>query len=197
MNKLWYKDPKILLNNMGDFFPTSDLTKEEKINSLARLALYLGTIILMVGEDTNWLILSLIILGISYFMSVNENFNEVNDNCQMPTKDNPFMNYTVSDLIDNPNRSPACEYEKVKDNIRTEFRASVYADSSDLWGRYINDRNFYTTPNTEIVNDQTGFAQWCFGNSGECKTTGENCLKVRDPVFHRGRIIIDDDLNKE
>lgn len=197
MNKLWYKDPKILLNNMGDFFPTSDLSKEEKINSLARLALYLGIIILMVGEDTNWLILSLIILGISYFMSVNENFNEVNDNCQMPTKDNPFMNYTVSDLIDNSNRSPACEYEKVKDNIRKEFRASVYADSSDLWGRYINDRNFYTTPNTEIVNDQTGFAQWCFGNSGECKNTGENCLKVRDPVFHRGRIIIDDNLNKE
>ena len=39
-----------------------------------------------------------------------------------------------------------------------------------------------------IVNKQTEFANWCYGGSGECKSTGNNCLKYRDPVYHRGRI---------
>jgi hypothetical protein len=39
-------------------------------------------------------------------------------------------------------------------------------------------------PNTGIVNDQMGFAKWCFGDSGSCKTFGEGCLKYKDPVYH-------------
>ena len=197
MTKLWYEEPQVLLDNLDDFFPTNDLKREEKVNSLARLAIYLGIILIIVEKDTNWLILSLIILFISYFIGVNEEFIDIKKNCQEPTKNNPFMNYTVGDLIDDPNRPPACDYEKTKDEIRNKFRSSVYSDSSDLWGRFITDRNFYTTPNTDIVNDQIGFAKWCFGNSGECKTTGKNCLKVRDPVFHRGRIIVDEEPYKE
>jgi hypothetical protein len=60
-----------------------------------------------------------------------------------------------------------------------------------MWGQLINDRNYYTSPNIEIVNDQTGFAQWCFTNnegSGKCKSYGSDCLKDRDVRFHRGRI---------
>ena len=62
-----------------------------------------------------------------------------------------------------------------------------------MWGKFISDRNYYTMPNTEIVNDQTGFAKWCFGNSGECKSFGTNCLKQRDPTYHRGRFTTLDD----
>jgi serine/threonine protein phosphatase PrpC len=40
----------------------------------------------------------------------------------------------------------------------------------------------------DIVNDQIGFAKWCMGNSGECKTTGNNCLKINDPIYSIGRI---------
>ena len=98
------------------------------------------------------------------------------------------MNYTLGDLIENTNRPAACKYEDSKKNIRKEFRSHLYSDSSDIWGKFITDRNYYTMPNTDIVNDQTGFALWCFGNSGECKTTGNNCLKQRDPTYHRGRM---------
>ena len=32
-------------------------------------------------------------------------------------------------------------------------------------------------PNTRVVNDQKGFAEWCYGKIGECKSDGKNCLK--------------------
>jgi hypothetical protein len=191
MNKLWYNSPYNIFENMTEFFPFKDLSNERKINALARLALYFTILIIIFNEDHNWLILSILLLILSFFLGYTEKFTtELNaESCQKPTKDNPFMNYTVGDLIDNPYREGACKYDNVKNEIQKEFRAHVFADSSDLWGRNINDRNFFTNPNTSIVNDQTGFANWLLGSSGECKTTGKNCLKVRDPTFHRGRFV--------
>ena len=106
------------------------------------------------------------------------------------------MNYTVGDLIDNSDRPEACKYDDIKDEMRLEFRKKLFTDSSDLWGKYISDRNFYTTANTEIINKQKEFAEWCYGGQGECKSLGTNCLKQRDPTYNRGRITtnIDDNL---
>lgn len=193
MNKLWYKSPSYILEDITEFFPFKDLSNERKINALARLAILFAILIIIFNEDYNWLILSLLLLLISLYLgyiSSNEiqNFSS-SETCQKPTKDNPFMNYTVGDLMDNPLRSAACPYDNVKNDIKSEYRAHVFADSSDLWGRNINDRNFFINPNTSIVNDQIGFANWLLGSSGECKTTGKNCLKVRDPTFHRGRFM--------
>jgi hypothetical protein len=200
MTELWYQNPKVLLDNYDQFFPNKSLDRNQKINALARFAIYYSALIIIFNTDSKWLSVSAIILVVSYFLGRSENFTSEDreldpENCQPPTKDNPFMNYTVGDLIESPNRLPACDYEKVKDEMRKQFRSHLYSDSSDIWGKFISDRNFYTMPNTEIVNDQTGFAQWCFGNSGQCKSEGKNCLKQRDPVYHRGRITtIDDDV---
>ena len=50
-----------------------------------------------------------------------KNFEEVNkkQTCVRPTKNNPFMNFTLGDNVE---RLPACEYEDVKDEMRNEFR---------------------------------------------------------------------------
>jgi hypothetical protein len=193
MTDLWYHNPKILLENVDQFFPNKKLNRIEKINSLARFSIYYSILLILLGQDSKWLSVSVIILLISTFLGTTEKFVSINNksdsnNCTKPTKENPFMNYTLGDLMENTNRSAACKYEDSKEKIRKEFRSHLYSDSSDIWGKFITDRNFYTMPNTEIVNDQTGFALWCFGNSGECKTTGNNCLKQRDPTYHRGRM---------
>ena len=201
MTNLWYNNPKILLDNIDQFFPNKKLNRIEKLNSLARFAIYYSILVIIFRQNINLHSISIIILLISYFLGTTEKFtlldNKLNTNknistsikkCQEPTKENPFMNYTVGDLIDNSTRLPACNYENVKDKIRTNFRSHLYTDKSDLWGKFISDRNYYTMPNTDIVNDQTGFALWCFGDSGKCKSLGQNCLKQRDPTYHRGRI---------
>ncbi len=201
MTDLWYNNLSVLFDNIDQFFPSKNLTRNEKINSLARFAIYYSILIMFFGQDSKYLSISVIILLISIYIGSTEHFASIleganKDNldkvnttkCQKPTKDNPFMNYTVGDLIDNPERLPACNYENVKDDIRKEFKSQTPTDISDIWGKFISDRNFYTMPNTDIVNDQTGFALWCFGDSGKCKTEGTNCLKQRDPTYHRGRM---------
>ena len=197
MTNLWYNNPEELLTNLDQFLPTKNLNRIQKINSLARFSIYYILLISIFKYDNKYISVGIIIMLISIFLGTTEGFtstdNVLPQDCQKPTKDNPFMNYTVNDLMTNPNRLRACDYESVKDEMRKEFRQTVYSDTSDIWGKFITDRNYYTMPNTELVNDQTGFATWCFGNSGECKTYGTNCLKVRDPTYHRGRMTTIDD----
>jgi hypothetical protein len=168
MTELWYDNPYVLLDNYKEMFPTKNLDRTQKINALVRLCIYYTCIIIFFNKSHNWLYISLIVFLISIYLSkyetINTNLSQIN--CHIPTKNNPYMNYTIGDLIDNPHRNKACKLENM-DNM---------------------DRELYTMPNTRVINDQTAFAKWCFGNSGECKTLGTNCLKQRDPTYHRGRL---------
>ena len=82
-------------------------------------------------QDLQLLSVGVVILLLSYFLGATENFvskdldlNTPEKNCQKPTKDNPFMNYTVGDLINNKERSQACLYDMdgIKESMRKEFR---------------------------------------------------------------------------
>jgi hypothetical protein len=202
MENIWYRNPKILLQNLDQFFPNKTLSRVNKLNALARFAIYYSLLVIILRQDTKWMSVSLIILLITIFMGSSERFNSIdpilnNEVCQEPSKHNPFMNFTVSDLVDNPKRKPACDYESTKNKIRANFRSHLHTDMSDIWGRFISDRNFYTMPNTNIVNDQTGFAKWCFGDSGACKSEGRDCIKLIDPAYASGRLTyVKDDQEK-
>ena len=200
MTELWYKNPKVLLDNMNQFFPSKTLNRIEKINSLARFAIYYFILINMFSDDKSWGSISIIILLISIYLGSTEKFTLDNINnidfrneldirtCQNPTIDNPFMNYTIGDLISSPDRPPACKYEDVKIDMEVDFRNKLFSDPNDMWGRQISSRQFYTMPNTAIVNDQIGLGKACFGNSGDCKTFGQNCLEVNDIMYHTMRL---------
>ena len=213
MNELWYNNPKVLLKNLDEFFPDKDLNYNNKINSLVRFSIYYSILIILLDYNINYLYISLLLIIISYYFGnyyyisqENENFEKENNNfiksksnkeCKRPTENNPFMNYTLGELIDNSNESrEACKYDEIKDEMRQNFRKDLYTDTSDLWGKYISDRNFYTMPNTDIINKQSEFAEWCYGGHGKCKETGNDCLKERDPTYNRGRITteVDDNL---
>jgi hypothetical protein len=191
MSELWYQNPKILLTNLDQFFPNTYLSKTDKVNAIARFAIYYTMLILLFRQDAKWMAISVLLLIVSYFLgSTNKLKSKNNDMFTAPTKENPFMNYTLGDLFDNPERNPGYGYYDIKDEIRKEYRGQLTSDPMDVWGKYINDRNFYTMPNTQIVNDQTGFAMSCFGDSGMCKSLGKDCLKYRDPTYNRGRYTV-------
>ena len=192
MTELWYE-------NLGQFLPTKNQTNNEKNNALIRFTIYFTIIILFFNQDTRLLSISIIIILITFFIGKTEEFdsiykinldNNLNNNlnnktCHNPTIDNPYMNYTVGDLINNPDRLAGCN--NVKPLVRQAFSTRLFSDSSDIWGKFVSDRNFYTMPNKQIVNNQLGLANWCYGGSGKCKTSGTNCLKDRNPEYHRGR----------
>jgi hypothetical protein len=192
MSKLWYNNPKVLFDNMHEFFPNNDLTREEKINAIVRFSLYYSVLVIVFQQDTKWLSISVLLLIVSYGLGYYEKFEEIKkkESCTKPTKENPFMNFTIADLTDNPDRPPACPYDDVKDDIKEQFSKSVLPDPADLWGKSISQRNFFTMPWTTATNDQTALAKWLYGKSGECKNLGKNCDKNRDNRYHHSRYYI-------
>ena len=89
-----------------------------------------------------------------------------------PTKENPLMNVDLSK--DNPNRPPA---EKsylpnventinnfVKENANESVNDNLFRDVGDEIELNHSMRQFYTTPNTTIPNDQKSFGNFCDGN---------------------------------
>jgi hypothetical protein len=190
---IWYKNPNILFKNIDQMFPSANMSIIEKNNSIARLALFLLILFLLSSMDKKWLCVPMFLFLLSYYYHVRNNkelYFNIEDKekiCTRPTLSNPFMNYTLGDAYKSNNRPPACNYENVKKDMRQKFRSTIYADPNDIWGKNISDRNFYIMPNTNIVNNQVEFANWCYNmkESGECKTLGSNCLKYRDPRYHR------------
>jgi hypothetical protein len=45
MTELWYRNPRILFDKYDEFFPNKNLNRIEKINSLARFAIYFAVLI--------------------------------------------------------------------------------------------------------------------------------------------------------
>lgn len=200
VNELWYNNPTVLFDNMTQILPLNSLSPNQKINSLIRLAIYYTLIVLLFIKPPNrknLLSVSIIIVLSSFLINTEEDFNQNlsmpstivspdKENCQKPTPNNPFMNFTLGDFIENPKRERACNYVNNKELVKQNFNKLIdipIVDSNNL-----SDRNFYTMPNTGVVNEQEDFAKWIFGDSGRCKTSGEDCLKVIDPIYHIGRI---------
>lgn len=187
---LWYEKPTILLNDWNIVPFSKDINKN--INSLARFAILLIIYINFNGVSQKYTSIPLIILLISAVIKPVENFiatNKKNRKYRMPTKNNPFMNFTVAEYIKNPKAKPAHQYsKKIVKEVRSKFLAG-YNDYNvtDFFNRNHSDRAFYTMPVTTVVNDQKGFAMKLLGGSGLCKSFGINCLKNRDTRHHHSR----------
>ena len=196
MSNYWFINPLVLFNNIDEIIPFNNYSRIQKANSVARLSLYLVLLIWIGNFDKSWLGLVLFMLLMSWMYGKIEKFEvepvEINKKvigyCTKPTENNPYMNYTLGDHMDNPDRPPACSIEKVRPDTLKEFRKSIGWDSADIWGQSFSDRAFFTTPNTGVVSDQTGFALSLLGDSGRCKTTGFGCLKISDPAYQKGRV---------
>lgn len=109
--------------------------------------------------------------------------------CVPPTRHNPFMNVTPVDRADFPNRPPACDvgHKDVKKRMERHYDHNLYKDVSDVFGRNASSRNFYTMPSTQIPNDQSGFAEWCYKPPPSCKEGfGSQCFKNIMPNYVTG-----------
>ena len=98
-----------------------------------------------------------------------------------PTLENPMGNVLLPELNANPNRKPAkLAYDCDHKNVINKMTKVSIIKNSDVDPRLFKDlgdqlefdysmRNFYTTPNTTIPNDQKSFAEFCYGNMPSCK----------------------------
>ena len=114
-----------------------------------------------------------------------EKFINDPDTFDKPTPENPFCNVRNTDIDFNPNKKPAPPSfnENINEQILESAKQMVrnaHPDQPDIGDRLFTDlgdqfvfeqsmRPFYSMPSTTIPNDQTGFAEFCYGNMVSCK----------------------------
>jgi hypothetical protein len=180
-------------NYISELWPNNTMTIERKLNAISRLILFLTVIGVLITKSFRLLISSLITLSVIvllYRIKDNkkvETFKNnkpsvfIKDNFQEPTINNPLGNVLLTDIQDNPlkkNAAPSFNLnvndkinEKTRDMIiDTSFEGDdkmkdkLFKDLGDSVNFENSMRNFNSTPNTRIANDQNAFANFLYGN---------------------------------
>ena len=103
---------------------------------------------------------------------------------QSPEPSNPAMNVLLTQISDEPDRKQAApaynpEVEEKMNKATQAFISSnfdnpkidekLFKDLGDSFDFDNSMRTWYATANTQIPNDQKGFAEYCYGNMISCK----------------------------
>lgn len=190
MEQFWFNQPSILLNKayITNIIPRSNQTLEEKLNAFTRLVICIALFVNVILRGSlkvlyvTLIICTLVILlyksskkkqGEPFFSSspCNElqNMREQISNTR-PTPENPMMNVMLPEIKDNPDRPEASRAycakvdKEINQSVRSNLDKKLFRNLGDEIDFDTSMRQFYTTPNTLIPNDQAGFAEFCFGN---------------------------------
>jgi hypothetical protein len=183
MNPVWFDEPKVLFNpdRLLRFWPTPDMTAEERVNASTRFVIY-ATVITMTfrtnPRDYKVLLLAAMVMVAMWALYINgavkgsgepsgtENYQ--GGECRRPTRDNPMSNISVAEF-GKPSPPPACSYptvrKEVMDNLDNTipFDASRSRSSLPEHQRNAASRQFVTMPVSTVPGAQTEFAEWCYG----------------------------------
>lgn len=195
VNEYWYNNIDLLFekSKLLEFWPNKVQTKEEQFNSISRFIIYSGLTLSIYNTQSYYFIVSLfiLILIVSFSKRLKNKYIKKNNNvvkstnpnltkkmlqeCQDPTSNNPFSNVLMSDYTENPDRAPACSSELKSKEIKDKFNDGLFRDINDIYERENSQRQFYTTANTMIPNDQVNFAKWLYKKDNTCKSDPSTC----------------------
>ena len=190
MSKIWFLDLSEIVdtNKLNEFYPRNSMMYNEKLNSFMRFSIYFSTIVFLLNKNVK-VFYSIFFSGVLTVILYNYKsdifecakepfFNERNvKKCTQPNKNNPFMNVLMSDYQGNVQRNQACDVDndKIKNKMEKHFYNDLFKGIDEVYDNKYSYRQFYTTPNTTIPNDQEGFAKWLYFQEGE--TLKEKHLK--------------------
>jgi len=192
----WFNDITILYNrdHIIEFFPSKRFDIIRKLNSIVRLSIIYGLIMYLVKRENIYLMIPLIVMGITWVIWYNNDktktsdiinksmsdqlddivkINDLDSECRIPSKDNPFMNPGLDDYSSDKNTQlkscPSYNNIGVQKRVDELFQADLYRDVTDIFGKNNSQRQFYTVPGNQVPNDQGSFAQWLYGTPETCK----------------------------
>jgi len=193
VSTFWLDNPSILLNKnkITELWPLSQYSLADKLNAVTRLVIILTLLGYLFTRSIKILvtgIITLVILVILYksqsrkrklnkkilkegFTSP-ELYKKVKNNFVSPTKKNPLMNVLLPEIQYNPKRKPAAPaFNPIVEKKINEKVADprLFLDLGDNIAFDQSMRNFYSTANTTIPNDQKAFADFCYGNMPSCR----------------------------
>ena len=158
----WSNDPNILLKQpyVFEFFPTENMTYEQKLNSISRLVILITLVSFIISKNYRLLIICIITLFsiflLYYYQETenkkkegkklqdSENFENPNianmkkmphasDVFQQPNSENPFGNVLNTDIGFHPNKKPAppAYNENINDEILEQAKSFVRESNPD------------------------------------------------------------------
>jgi len=171
-----------------------DMTFQEKIIIIGYFILFMSFIFTLIFRNIAILLLGIFLCLIlahiyTYYENKENNKEETlekfnrdiiyNETCVKPNLENPFMNPTMVNIQNNPNKNiKACyiDNEKIRNEIDYYFKTPVFKDVKDIYERNFSDRQFYTVPSSTIPNNQGDFAKWLYYRKTSCKEgNGQQC----------------------
>lgn len=178
----WFNDFSILVDKerLTEFFPNNFMSHSEKLNAIFRFSIYSTIILMLYYKNNNILIIPLFMAGLTLYihkfnkLPVNNDiktkemkFKELREECELPSKDNPFMNTLVHELNDGPKKTHCnIEDEDVKEDIEQNFNHNLYKDVNDIYNKNNSQRMFHTMPETTEYGvkhgDSVKFAKWLY-----------------------------------
>ncbi len=192
---LWVNDITILINTdkLVEFFPTSEMSRSEKLNAITRFSIYASIIMFLYNRNTNSFFFAIITMSVIFLLNHSnmlkgniDNFEKTvetadrENSCVEPTRENPFMNVLLTDYEKNPTRSEACttyNNPDIQKQMNDEFNHNLYRDVSNIFNRNNSQRQFYTNPATSIPNNQGDFVNWLYNRPKTCKEgNGQQCI---------------------
>lgn len=198
----WLNNPMILIDpkRLNEFFPHPYMTKVEQLNAVTRFTIYLAILLTMIKLNVNYMYIAITGFLITFFIYHNNSELKNSENLEKyevyknksknnkktvyvkPSYNNPFMNPTLLDINNNPDREAYSkksfiDNDEIKNEIEDKFSYNLYQDANDVFGKSNSQRQFYTTPVTTIPNKQDDFAQWLYGKPESCKEkNGFQCI---------------------
>lgn len=196
----WYNQPSILYERpyLFEIFPVKEFDNIRKLNAIVRFTIYYSIFVYIYNRDTNMFAVPVITALVTYLLWKNNSSlqkdetltqlkNDVpviaeshNVGCQIPTKDNPFMNvpfYDVSADKELPKSCTSYDNKGVQRKIENEFDKGLYRNYTDIFRKENSQRQFFTVPGREGIPDQSAFAHWLYRTTDTCKEgNGLACL---------------------
>jgi hypothetical protein len=202
----WLNNPNILFKSdeISHIWPTSDMSFEDKLNSITRLVVLLTIVGYLITKNSKIILSGIITLGaiiLLYKLKTKNNKPEGFTNADIfsilktdftePTVVNPVMNILLPEISDNPYRKEAAPAFNplVEANINDQTKKFVVNNFNDpaIEERLFNDlgdnftfdqsmRTWNAMPSTTIPNDQKGFTDYCYADMIACRDIDNNEL---------------------
>eukprot|EP00798_Chlamydomonas_sp_ICE-L_P019645 gene19645-26331_t len=165
----------------------------QRMNAVMRFSVYFAVVMIVLTSNMKYVLVPVVVAIITYLLhqrmpqstgptlkdgQVYDKFAE--RGCTAPSNNNPFMNVLMNEYVDAPDRLRACDVEdnKVRKLVNKHFDENLPRNVDDIFNKQASDRQYYTTPNTQIPNDQESFVKWLYGGAKTCKeNNGVACAR--------------------
>ncbi len=207
-NVIWINKPSILINEkyIYEIFPKQHMSKFRKINAITRLIIIITTLLFVFSQRISYLISGIVSLGLIYIITNNkkEPFKQLitsKNTVSELNSSNPLNNVMVGDDVNRESADKAYgpkNIETINNSVKQmiqeqndsidNINEKLFKDLGENFEFDRSMRQFYSTANTRIPNDQKGFAEYCYSDMVSGKEGDQSALIKNTIQLHSSHL---------